>query len=192
MKIENLKLKNFTVFEDVSLDFCSGINVLVGANGTGKSHVLKALYGVQKSWDTTVLNHTNAATHAVARCLAILNKLNAVFAGNEGNSSLVRRHSDNESLAIEVTSDVWRGASRVRFTFEKNGNVKSLIMPRLRTPTPCLFLPPREFLSAYEGFIAAYTNRELSFDGTYFDLCVALSASPLKGEAAKWGRDVSL
>jgi hypothetical protein len=33
----------------------------------------------------------------------------------------------------------------------------------------------------YEGFIAAYANRELSFDETYYDAAVALSAAALKG-----------
>jgi len=33
----------------------------------------------------------------------------------------------------------------------------------------------------YEGFIAAYEQRELSFDETYFDLCKALTGKPLLG-----------
>lgn len=33
----------------------------------------------------------------------------------------------------------------------------------------------------YEGFVAAYNNRELSFDETYFDTAVALSAAALRG-----------
>jgi hypothetical protein len=36
-------------------------------------------------------------------------------------------------------------------------------------------------LSIYPGFLAAYQNRELAFDETYYDLCLALSASPLRG-----------
>src|SRR5262249_37360603 len=44
-----------------------------------------------------------------------------------------------------------------------------------------VFLPSREVLALYEGFIAAYRNRELSFDETYFDACVALNANPIKG-----------
>lgn len=44
--IENLELKNFTVFEDVSIDFSSGINVIIGENGTGKTHLLKAAYAL--------------------------------------------------------------------------------------------------------------------------------------------------
>jgi hypothetical protein len=33
----------------------------------------------------------------------------------------------------------------------------------------------------YEGFAAAYDKRELSFDETYYDLCLALSATPARG-----------
>jgi recombinational DNA repair ATPase RecF len=35
---QSLRLQNFTVFEDVSLEFAPGINVFVGPNGTGKTH----------------------------------------------------------------------------------------------------------------------------------------------------------
>jgi hypothetical protein len=46
---------------------------------------------------------------------------------------------------------------------------------------PAVFLPSREGLAMFEGFIAAYRQRELSFDETYFDLAVSLSASALRG-----------
>ena len=44
MPIKCIGLKNFTVFEDFQLEVSSGINVFVGENGTGKTHLLKALY----------------------------------------------------------------------------------------------------------------------------------------------------
>lgn len=43
----NLRLENFTVFRDSTFDFVPGVNVFVGENGTGKTHVLKALYAWQ-------------------------------------------------------------------------------------------------------------------------------------------------
>jgi hypothetical protein len=45
---------------------------------------------------------------------------------------------------------------------------------------PAVFVPLNETLSMYPGFVAAYERRELSFDETYRDLCVDLSASALK------------
>jgi hypothetical protein len=48
-----------------------------------------------------------------------------------------------------------------------------------------VFVPPREVLAMYRGFVAAYEGRELDFDETYYDLCKALSAAPLRGARAK-------
>ncbi|MCL2082739.1 MAG: ATP-binding protein [Oscillospiraceae bacterium] len=44
MIIENLHLKNFTVFEDIEVEFSKGINVFIGENGSGKTHLMKFLY----------------------------------------------------------------------------------------------------------------------------------------------------
>ena len=44
MTIKSVGLKNFTVFKDFQLEVSSGINIFVGENGTGKTHLLKALY----------------------------------------------------------------------------------------------------------------------------------------------------
>lgn len=45
--LKRLHLRNFTVFADAEFEFGEGLNVLVGANGTGKTHVLKAGYVVE-------------------------------------------------------------------------------------------------------------------------------------------------
>ena len=42
MPIDKIALKNFTVFDRLELEFCSGINVLVGVNGKGKTHIVLA------------------------------------------------------------------------------------------------------------------------------------------------------
>jgi hypothetical protein len=42
----------------------------------------------------------------------------------------------------------------------------------------------------YEGFVAAYRQRELAFDETYFDAAVALSAAALRGPRPGQLRDV--
>ena len=44
---ESLRLQNFTVFAAAEFDFVPGVNVFVGENGTGKTHVMKALYAMQ-------------------------------------------------------------------------------------------------------------------------------------------------
>jgi len=44
MSVTKMHLENFTVFEDEVLDFSTGINVIIGVNGTGKTHILKSIY----------------------------------------------------------------------------------------------------------------------------------------------------
>lgn len=42
--ISELRLTNFTRFSKVGLNFSEGLNVFVGTNGTGKSHIIKLMY----------------------------------------------------------------------------------------------------------------------------------------------------
>ena len=44
MAINKVEIKNFTAFEDIVINFCKGINIFVGENGTGKTHLLKLIY----------------------------------------------------------------------------------------------------------------------------------------------------
>lgn len=51
MKIKRIKFQNYTVFEDQQMEFSPGINVIIGENGTGKTHLMKALYSACQSAD---------------------------------------------------------------------------------------------------------------------------------------------
>jgi AAA15 family ATPase/GTPase len=45
MAINRVEIKNFLVFKgEFSADFCPGVNVIIGANGTGKTTLIKYLY----------------------------------------------------------------------------------------------------------------------------------------------------
>ena len=44
MAIKSMKLENFTVFENIECEFTSDINIFIGENGTGKTHLLKVMY----------------------------------------------------------------------------------------------------------------------------------------------------
>lgn len=44
MGITEIRLTNFTAFRQAAIRFSPGINALVGANSTGKTHLLKLAY----------------------------------------------------------------------------------------------------------------------------------------------------
>lgn len=44
--ISRVEIKDFLVFQgELNVDFCNGINVLIGGNGTGKTTLLRGMYG---------------------------------------------------------------------------------------------------------------------------------------------------
>ena len=42
--LKSLVLEKFTVFSEADLQFGKHLNIIVGENGTGKTHILKAAY----------------------------------------------------------------------------------------------------------------------------------------------------
>ena len=44
MTIKRIKLDDFTVFSNLDIEFCNGINVFIGENGCGKTHIMKVIY----------------------------------------------------------------------------------------------------------------------------------------------------
>lgn len=49
MPLTKFEAENFTVFEDITIPFSRGLNVLVGENGVGKTHIMKLAYAACQS-----------------------------------------------------------------------------------------------------------------------------------------------
>lgn len=47
--IKHIYLNNFTCFEECCLSFCKGINLFIGRNGTGKTHIMKCMAASMKA-----------------------------------------------------------------------------------------------------------------------------------------------
>ncbi|MBZ5713462.1 AAA family ATPase [Nannocystis pusilla] len=170
MSIARLELQDFTVFKQAEFEFCPGINVLMGENGTGKSHVLKAMYAALRG----------AAGEAPpgAGCFA---KVVTVFRPDSRRTARLVRHGCGGSWSLRLLDG--RGA-RLHMCCEQHGADVLSVTADIH-PAPSLFVPPREVLAMYDGFVAAYEGRELEFDETYRDICEALGAAPLRGAGAE-------
>ena len=57
MYVENVYIKNFTVFRDCRINFSNGVNIFIGENGTGKTHLLKAIYCLNETFYERVGNN---------------------------------------------------------------------------------------------------------------------------------------
>ena len=55
MAIEKISIENFTVFDNIEIDFCKGVNIFIGENGTGKTTLIREAYNKIK----TIIYHRN-------------------------------------------------------------------------------------------------------------------------------------
>jgi energy-coupling factor transporter ATP-binding protein EcfA2 len=173
-KVKRLVLRSFGAFEDVELSFAGGVNVFIGANGTGKTHVMKALYAAVNPFE-----HRGDPVPLEVR---LLGKFANVFKPDKGQvGRLVRRGGAGEARVM-LEGDVGKIELSLLATEEQP---LRLITGEWPSATSVVYLPARDVLAMYEGFIAAYQDRELSFDETFYDICVALGAAPLRGSLAE-------
>lgn len=174
--LEVLRVENFSVFERASFEFCPGVNVLIGENGTGKSHAMLAAYSILRAF------HIGDSRSGVSA--RIQEKLKGVFQPQERQLGRLVRRAPGRGAKIEVEGDGFSCA--IRFTNRESDDFETTQIRR-RPIGSSIFIPSRELLAMYEGFIGAYQHSNLSFSEVYYDTCVALNApltrGPRKAEA---------
>lgn len=164
--ISRLELKNFTVFSEAYLEFSPQLNVIVGENGTGKTHLLKIMYSLYFSYSEFLDERASESSVSVKTIDKVVN----VFKADE-LWSLTRAASQIESEA-ELTIN---RQSKVSIGF-RNGAVfhyREAFSPEVKRP---VYLPPREMISLYPNFQSVYETTELEFDETWRDISVLLGA----------------
>ena len=180
--LKSAAIKNFGLFTDETLQFSPGLNVFIGRNGCGKTHLLKLLYTLVKECGEAPSNGSVLEAEKLENRIA--KKLAGVFRPeNDRIGRLVQRGTGRRSAMVsgEFTNKKRCGfkLSSLNKVSEAKSNVGAL--------QEAAFLPSREVLALYEGFVAAYEKRELSFDETFRDICLALSEKQRRGR-----REVSL
>ena len=159
MTITRVKLENFTVFESLDLEPSPGINVLVGANGTGKTHLMKVCYAV---CDVAFTGDPFAA------------KLTGVFLPS-GNSSerlerLVNRRSGSETAEVKLLREESEFNVSLPWHMFGSTTVKDMSREWIGSLTECVYIPAKDMLANAPGFRSLYARREVHFEETYLDI----------------------
>ena len=164
MKLTHLKMENITVFEQLDIDLDPGINIFIGENGTGKTHILKLLYSACQS-----VNPKVSFSHKVVRTLLPDDyKIARLISRKPGNhSSLIRVTAQNENKKGEHTlaasfsnkTKKWDADIKGEETWEKEFKEISSI-----------FIPAKEILSNSYNLVAAVEKNNVQFDDTYIDI----------------------
>jgi len=177
----SLAIKDFTVFRDTNLEFSRGLNVIVGANGAGKTHLLKLPYAVMAMSAEESKKRNGPPTKTLLQT-RIAEKLNSVFRPEDRLGRLVHRQKGRGSC--EVSLRFRHPGSGLSFAFSSLAKSEVIVkrtLPEWQTRPPVL-IPTRELLTIYPGFVALYETRHLEFDETWRDTCLLLGAPALKGK----------
>lgn len=182
--IRSLHVENITVFPRADFTFSRGLNVITGANGTGKSHILKLAYAILQAFTDEEARKNFGLS--VSLGFQLMSKFRVTFiedlmrlhAITPAKVRLTDTHDDDIEFQLHLPKDS-SGMSGKTDDHEEMPRLDS-IFHSIQQTEKSLFLPPKEILSVYRGFRSALKNRELAFDGTYLDLAEALDQAPFK------------
>ena len=162
--IKRVKIQNFTVFENLETDLSSGVNLFIGANGTGKTHLLKLLYSVQSA------ESGNSPIPDLGKKLQnvflpdSLKRLVRKGKGAKAGSAVVR--IDSKDFGFEIASN---GKKQLEYTTEWDGDTGRAV-----------YIPVKEMLANAPGFRSLYRSRETRFEEVYYDIIDKAFLPPLK------------
>lgn len=157
MAITRLKLERFTAFESLDVGFSPNVNIFLGTNGTGKTHLMKVVY---------------AACDVTKSDLGFVEKLVRVFLPAEGAPGrLVKRYGQSTRCTIEVSRD----GRKLSASFSNHTRVPtSATVTGMRgwkeERIEAVYIPVKEMLANAPGFRSLYAQREIHFEEIYADI----------------------
>jgi AAA15 family ATPase/GTPase len=158
MAITTVEIEKFLVFKDkFSADFCNGVNIFIGANSSGKTTLMKAMY---------------------AACMLIKeyecdNKPLSKYFDSSEHISDVSMNNGIIQISFNNPSDKMSD-NYIKFIINNNEGIwaKEGIHTTVSSPfeSPAIYIPPEDMLSHSKGFLALTNERKMPFDQTQIDI----------------------
>ena len=171
MPLTKIELNNVTVFNKMTVEFNAGVNVFLGENGVGKTHIMKLLY---------------AACQAKKSEVTFPYKTVMVFRPDDSNiGRLVNRDADGEKKAsVKVSSNDANIAMTFTHKSQKyNAEVAGkAAWEKQMVDLSSVFIPAKEILSNAWNLSNAVRQGNIIFDDTYLDISAAAEVNVASGK----------
>lgn len=170
MTLTRIQLERFTTFEALDFEPSPGVNLFIGANGTGKTHLMKIAY---------------AACDVTKTGQAFAEKLVSTFLpSGRALGRLVKREGKSSAARIAVS----RGPMNLELSFSnhaKDWNHDKVVTKGSTAwqsaPLESVFIPVKEMLANAPGFRSLWARREVHFESIYADIIDRAFLPILKG-----------
>lgn len=177
--IKAVRFQNFTSVPNAEWKFASGLNVILGENSLGKSHVLKAIYAmlkVQRDKQSDLTKSTLEKSYA--------DKLIGVMRP-ESPGRLVKRKQGRDRCEIALTMNDDKLNSAIGFASNTKTLVDVIQVPLHSLEKSPVYLPTRELVTLCPWFLSLVDNYHLEFEETWRDTVSLLGAPSVKGPREK-------
>lgn len=177
--LRSLELANFTAFKKLDLEFSAGLNVIVGTNGTGKTHILKAAYGVM-AWHRDFMRTAKGMEKDFDFPQQLLVRHIAEVFRVSSLGNLVRLNSKG-AWAYHCA---FGNATYYRLSRDPSGAETNIEAERGKAmldhnQPEVVYLPPQQLITIASELPAIYDKYTIPFDKTWRDTCVTLTG-PLR------------
>ena len=150
---------DFTVFSNLEVKFSPKINIFIGENGTGKTHLMKAVYAacclINKKIETPFDK-----------------KINSVFTPNS-IGRLVRRSVGRGSGSISVYRQDEGESNERSISFALTTLNKATVKQKawqIDKDVEAVFVPVKDMLANAPGFRSLFSQKKLSYEEVYLDV----------------------
>lgn len=157
--VTRFQAKDFSLFSDIDITFSPGINVILGANGTGKTHLMKAVYAA-----CSIIDKNSNRT--------LGQKVNGVFMPN-AIGRLVRRARGRKkgSFVVYRKNESEQRTRSIRLELSNLGKVEQQDNGWfVENPSEAIFIPVKDMLANAPGFRSLFSKRELAYEEVYMDI----------------------
>ncbi len=173
--IKSIHLKNFTVFDDLQMDLSPKINIIIGENATGKTHILKALYVMSSDYENGA--HDDGISKFDARYW-LSSRMSQVFKPLDGKIGALKKHKSEGKAYIgiqypddsELNAEFSDKSELLDFPRKKDLDVA---IQKNNEASP-IFIPAKEVLSMMLGLRSIMQKYKTSFDASYDGLMMLL------------------
>jgi len=171
----HITLKNIAAFQKLDWQQHKRINLIIGENDTGKTHLLKILYCLARS-----IEEYHKTDYAPPRTWeeVLTNKLLWTFQPPDwALNQLIFKGQQQLKVATRVDE------TDIYFALGENMTIPDVSkLINLLSKFNTLFIPPKEVLTAFDAIAATREQLEIAgFDDTFFDLIKALRLPSTKG-----------
>ena len=150
---------DFTIFSKLEVKFSPKINIFIGENGTGKTHLMKAVYAA-----CCLINKKIE--------MSFDKKINSVFTPNS-IGRLVRRSVGRGSGSISVYRQDEGEANERSISLALTTLNKATVKQKawqIDKDVEAVFVPVKDMLANAPGFRSLFSQKKLSYEEVYLDV----------------------